>query len=615
MKDKKTNLNPPPKLKKKNGVWVKILIPALCLIAGAGAMAGLTYGVPAVGNLLINQEQTGGTVSPGQTSELQKSLNELKEKLTNSEKLLLQKDSEMQEKELHITKLTEEKTAIQKELEELKKLTEQDLNYFEMIQNLTAQLEEKTTALTSATAELEQLRVDKEQLTAQVDSLTIELKEVKEKLNNYESSVNLDKLQVENYNGTWYKNGTFEDYFVINNGIVTRGNNIENGVIQPMYNEMHMLLNSTGGQTIVLNDNGSKITFEDGTEYTKAAINITENAEVNIGIIAGTYKLNDDTLVLNSDNTAILNSSIYGAYTVTAIKKNVGGNVTYTHNIKVTLNNEESQILNLTLINNNCELLNESNDVWLKQQSETAVELIGGSATYINPIYKTNCYKLTIKTKNPITIENNKNVAISFNAIFDNYYLSAANNYAYINGLGKSTSLSGYSSSTVLYNKTGEIITSDTFTIYLYPSGKRGIQQGMYFTLYNGGKLGSETFNITNIEALGNVLEKDCVKLSDELMAQFVNSTYYKDCNPISDYYTGDFTTSDYSLNLTTDAATITPAAGEPITATEYTVAAKTDGTNIIHTVTLKFLENDTERTLTFELVNNSKELTNVVGL
>lgn len=84
-------------------------------------------------------------------------------------------------------------------------------------------------------------------------------------------------------------------------------------------------------------------------------------------------------------------------------------------------------------------------------------------------------------------------------------------------------------------------------------------------------------------------------------------TTFTKTCDAISDYYTGTFANGTLSVELTADSAVITPAGAEAITATSYTVTAVTDGTNIIHTITIVYSDAEgTEHTLTYEIKNNA---------
>ena len=95
-------------------------------------------------------------------------------------------------------------------------------------------------------------------------------------------------------------------------------------------------------------------------------------------------------------------------------------------------------------------------------------------------------------------------------------------------------------------------------------------------------------------------------------MEKYLTRTYYKTCSTISDYFIGNWSSETVSVNLTDNTATITPTGvEEPITATEFTVSAKTDGTNIIHTVTIKYTDaEEVAHTLTFDITNNATTTT-----
>ena len=579
-----------PQLRKKNGVWVKVLVPALCIVAGAGAMAGLVYGVPAINNAFITNKDGSTITKPGgEVLDLKNQISELTTKLQNATSLADERGNKINE--------------LNSQIEQIKA-------------DSALSEEEKQEQIKSLTAQLNQAVVDKEQAEGLVAGLQAQIEALQAKIDQMEGNAIVDTLQLENFVGTWYKNGTFEDYFTIEGTTITRGANEDKGVIYKLYNQVYLGLNSMDNTACSLSENGTKITLADGTEYTKSFINTVENTSINMGIIAGEYSYSTEKIVLNGDNTASYfdgTNTYHGAFTATATEKNVGGNITLTHYITLTINKDSGQeIMEFSLVNYNNKIIDNDNKFWIKQLSVNPVELVGSYTSNINQIYKNDCYKITIKSRNILTIENNKHVALSLNAIYDSYFKDATSTYAYINGQNKSSSLSGYSSSVGLYNKSGETISSDMFTIYLKPTGKRGVQQGMYFTLIDGGRIGGEDFDIVNIEVVGDALENDSVKLSDELMRKFVNPTYYKTCSTISDYYTGSWSNEAVSVDLTSETAIVTPTGiEEPITATEYTVTAKTDGTNIIHSVIIKYTDaEEVEHTLTFDITNNSTTTT-----
>lgn len=579
-----------PQLRKKNGVWVKVLVPVLCVVAGAGAMAGLVYGVPTINNAFITNKDGSTTKPSGEVLDLKNQISELTTKLQNATTLADERGSKIAE--------------LNSQIEQIKA-------------DSALSEEQKQEQINSLTAQLNQAVVDKEQAEGLVAGLQAQIEALQAKIDQMEGNAIIDTLQLENFVGTWYKNGTFEDYFTIEGTTITRGANVDKGVIYKLYNQVYLGLNSMDNTACTLSENGTKITLADGTVYTKSFINTVESVSINMGIIAGEYSYDTEKIVLNGDNTASYfdgTNTYYGAFTATATEKNVGGNITITHYITLTLNKDSGQeIMEFSLVNYNNKIIDNDNKFWIKQLSVNPVELVGSNISNINQVYKNDCYKITIKSRNILTIENNKYVSLSLNAIYDSYFMNATSTYAYINGGNKSDSLSGYSSSVGLYNKSGETISSDMFTIYLKPTGKRGVQQGMYFTLIDGGRIGGEDFDIVNIEVVGDALENDSVKLSDELMRKFVNPTYYKTCSTIADYFTGNWSSDSLSVNLTTEQATITPSGvEEPITATEFTVSAKTDGTNIIHSVTIKYTDaSEVEHTLTFDIINNANTTQN----
>lgn len=628
-----------PQLRKKNGVWLKVLVPALCVVAGAGTMAGLIYGVPAVNNAFItNKDNTNNSNSNLQTqienleneiskkdseiiaknelivnkelqiqnlnseivslneklelcsnydevvAELEQKTIELEQALANSET-----DSEtIQKLQSEVDTLTTQKNELQNEVDTLKEMLGDNINYAELVVSLQSQLTSTTEQLNSANAELAQLKVDKEQLSVRVEELETELAEVKEQLNNYVNTENIDKLNIASYDGTWYKNGTFEDYLIIENGVVGRGNNVDSGVLNVLYKEMYMFLNSTGGQVINLSENGTKITLEDGTEYTKFLINTLETTSINMGVIAGEYSYETERIVLNNDNTASYfdgNNTYYGAFTATATEKNVGGNITLTHYITLTINkNDVQEIMEFSLVNNN-RILNKKDgknfigiDSIETMENTKIIDPSGGASYYF--VYKLN--------------NNYSSISASYTPLY-----KKSNQFG--SGMSFGTSRS----------------TSSTSPVTLTLSNLNGIQYLKIGANNHNSSYGSVTtlysIAFTNFDCelirIEKLKDDKFLELSNELKSKIIASeVYYKTCSTISDYYTGSWSNEAVSVDLTSETATVTPAGvEEPITATEYVVTAKTDGTNIIHTVTIKYIDAEEQtHTISFEIVNNA---------
>ncbi len=384
-----------PNLRKKNGVWIKILVPMLCIVAGAGAMAGLTYGVPSVGNMLIKQNTQ---VKPD--SELQTQIKELKIKLEEANNLASTRLTKINELNTQIEINQTEKQNLLNQIETIKESAElSDSQKQKQINTLTIQVEALETTNTTLTAQLNQAVVDKEQAESVVAGLQAQIAELQAKIDKYEGNAIVDTLKLENFEGTWYKEGTFEDYFVINDKVITRGANIDKGVVYRLDNQVYFGLNSLNNTAVTLSENGTKITLADGTVYKNSYINTVEETTINMGWLSGEYSHSETKIVLNSDNTASYFDGIEtkaGAFTAKATKKNVGGNITITHYIELTLNNsDETQTTMELIMVGNGDLVN--GDI---NYTKTYIENFFGKTKPSD-----NYYKLTVKFKKTVTVD------------------------------------------------------------------------------------------------------------------------------------------------------------------------------------------------------------------
>ena len=553
-----------PQLRKKNGVWVKVLVPALCIVAGAGAMAGLVYGVPAVNNAFITNKDGTTTKPSGEVLDLKNQISELTTKLQNATTLADERGSKIAE--------------LNSQIEQIKA-------------DSALSEEQKQEQINSLTAQLNQAIIDKEQAESLVAGLQAQIEELQAKIDQMEGNAIIDTLQLENFVGTWYKNGTFEDYFTIEGTTITRGANEDKGVIYKLYNQVYLGLNSLQNTACELSENGTKITLADGTEYTKSFINTLENASINMGIIAGEYSYDTEKIVLNGDNTASYfdgTNTYHGAFTATATEKNVGGNITLTHYITLTLNKDSNQeTMEFSLVNDNGILLGETknfNGINIAETSENikTIEVSGGASYYfvyrINETLTTSQLKFSAVFKQTNQASNGLNMGnttVSKNGTEYSLNLTDYQNAKYLK-IGINHHYSSYDSVTTLF--------------------------GIVFNNVN--------LDLVRIEKVKN---DEFLELSDNLKSKIiVSETYYKTCSTIFDYFTGTWNSDSLSINLTTEQATITPSGvEEPITATEFTVTAKTDGTNIIHTVTIKYTDaEELEHTLTFDITNNATTTT-----
>lgn len=555
-----------PQLRKKNGVWVKVLVPALCIVAGAGAMAGLIYGVPAVNNAFITNKDGSTTKPSGEVLDLKNQISELTTKLQNATTLADERGNKIAE--------------LNSQIEQIK--ADSALNE-----------EEKQEQINSLTAQLNQAIVDKEQAEGLVAGLQAQIEELQAKIDQMEGNAVIDTLQLENFAGTWYKNGKFEDYFTIEGTTITRGANEDKGVIYKLYNQVYLGLNSMNNTACTLSENGTKITLADGTEYTKSFINTLENTSINMGIIAGEYSYNTEKIVLNSDNTASYfdgSNTYYGAFTATATEKNVGGNITLTHYITLTINKDSGQETMEFIINNN--------DVTLYGSEKNYEKIYAEGTTIVNitsDSYKNNCYKITLKLK--------ENLNLSKNARFG-VWLNNSSKF-YVNSRPSGTGSGTY------YELVPTIdLSIDYLTLYLRPTQE--VKENIDILLYDSRRVVYQStyydYTIVKVEKIGNPF---AVNFSENIEKMMFEKNY-KTCSTIADYFTGTWSSETVSVDLTSETATVTPTGvEEQITATEYTVTAKTDGTNIIHTVTIKYTDaSEVEHTLTFDITNNATTTT-----
>lgn len=561
-----------PQLRKKNGVWVKVLVPALCIVAGAGAMAGLIYGVPAVNNAFITNKDGSTTKPSGEVLDLKNQISELTTKLQNATTLADERGSKIAE--------------LNSQIEQIKA-------------DSALSEEEKQEQINSLTAQLNQAVVDKEQAEGLVAGLQAQIEALQAKIDQMEGNAIIDTLQLENFAGTWYKNGKFEDYFTIEGTTITRGANVDKGVIYKLYNQVYLGLNSMDNTACTLSENGTKITLADGTVYTKSFINTLENAPINIGIIAGEYSYGAEKIVLNSDNTASYfdgTNTYYGAFTATATEKNVGGNITLTHYITLTINKDSGQeTMEFSLLNKDRRLIAENKTYECTQPFTGTVLFKSGTTDYTF----NNVLKIIISLNKPITLEQGKGLYINPG----NEYVRKINNVSMISN-GTFQGLYG------LYNTSDENLLITALELYCEPYAntssyeKNIVLNEDSFYVFAGKNTTSDiiTTKIIAIEEIGKAY----------LHATLNEQINYKICSTISDYYTGSWNSDSLSINLTTEQATVTPSGvEEPITATEYTVTAKTDGTNIIHTVTIKYTDaEEVEHTLTFDITNNATTTT-----
>lgn len=533
-------------------------------------------------NLVLKSELSS------KTSELESTKSELNTK----ENLIVEKNNKIQELNTEIENLNSE-------IARYKELAGSDVNYLDLISTLDSQLKAKTTELDTANAELEQLRADKETLTNRVTELEAQVEALEAELTGYKTLGEVDHLKVSNYNGTWYKNGEFSDYYVISDGIVTHNNNEDNGVINPVNNEMLMFL-SASSQTITLAQDGMSFINSTGDIYKKFYINTIKEVTPSLGRIAGTYNLDSITIELKADNTLVYtdeDGTYYGAYLVKSEERNIGGNIKVNNTITATINKDDEKI-SKTLKYTDFEtyLTDENNIGWEKIKIFEGVVLSGSPTEQFDPTTLINNYVImTVKFPEFITVNPGEKTMIT---------------------VGHNLTCNGVKGSCeYFYNLSDSVIYSNIFTFYIE---KNNFQSQAIYLPYikNRGNLYSSSYDTELLQFIevGTVI-KDvnyypyCTEVLNYRIEKLGNNQLSTiNCSPIEDYITGTY--SDEKNNLSVAISdisngTITLEDGDPITATSVTTTATTDGYDIYHTIEIKYSASDTSHTLVINLKND----------
>lgn len=502
--------------------------------------------------------------------------------------------------------LNQENADLKQELDTYKELVGSDVNYLDIINNLQKELESTTTSLTTANAELEQLRTDKLALETRVSELETELAQVKEELKGYKDSENIDKLNVANYKGTWYLDGTFEDYFNIDEtGVAIHNANEDSGRVMNLYNQMYLFMNDEGSTAVTLADDGNSFTTADGQVYSRFYINTIETIVPNLIYTSGTYIYQDTSISLNSDNTLSYfdgTNTYHGAYVVTAQKKNVGGNISTIYYFNLTIQKEDDTIIkNFECVLGSSILVDIDESISYSLQQMNPVVLSGSESFTLDSVPAT-YLKLTIKTSKNLTIQPGE--YLRFNLIVR--LTLSGSNIVNVNGssvYGNNYSYGIMEKSFDLYNYTDEDICSNTFDLYVYG----------YISLYG---FSSVTFNTESIPFEVISVSGDGDFSSDYLKNHYPKETetFMITCDSVQDYTNGSYSNSNIDIALSEDTAIITPVGSDSINANSYNVSAYTDGTNIYQTVTITYtttelvdeVETEVEHTLVLELENNS---------
>lgn len=506
----------------------------------------------------------------------------LNAELITANNTIKSKDEAITSKEKEIATLTSDKEKLQADLDKYKELAGSDVNYIELVNTLQTQLTEKTTALTTATAELEQLRTDKEILTARVAELETEREQLIEELANYRSMDNIDKLKVENFNGRWYEESTFKSYYTIENGVATLNANEDKGLLNNIYGQMYIMMNTSGGKPVTLSDDGTYFTTEDGTKYSKFYTNTVRSVTPNYSF-AGTYSKDTTMIKINADNTLTLSDSTgnyTGAYVVTAKEKNVGGNITIINTITATYQINDEAVEKVYIVTSNENVLVDSDNCSFSKVSFDS--FIPNSDKFTLP---DRYIKFVFKN---LQKSNNFNFCLSGSTSSGTSYIVNGKSVSYNNQYG---SQSSWSQSFSFYSSTSFI------EFYVYGI-RTDIKKLMFSYIY-------PSFSLVDVDYFGYTVDefKPVGIIKEVYFANHDYGLYKQDCHPVSDYVVGTYSNEQNTLTLTSDTATI-----NDITATSYDVTAKTDGVDIYQTVTIKYTttvdEVETTHTLVLELKN-----------
>lgn len=582
------------------------------VLIGAGAILGISQ-IPSVGNAIIKGNNSSSSIEnvekDNQISNLEISNTKLKQDIENLNNQLSEANSEIElknaqivEKENQIETLSKEKASLQSDLDMYKELAGNDVNYIDLLASVQSQLDEKTSLLNSATAELEQLRIDKTSLETRVSELETELEATKQELANYKTLGDIDKLNISHYDGTWYLNGTFEDYYTIENGVVTHNANQDKGLLNTIYNQMYLMMNTAGGTEVTLSDDGTSFVTADNKTYSKFYIN-TENTVTPNYLYCGTYSNGTTQIKLNPDNTTTMTdgeNTYTGAYLVTTKEKNIGGNITRYNTITATYQTDSGPIVKVFNNTSRNNLLDDGDTVYSQTEYMSGAILSSKSTEpYAVP---TDYYcKIIVKTDSLVTINPGESVSIRFSYGNERKDSSYGNNASLvINDVKVGTKSTYYLAN--FYNASEEKISTNLFEFYSI-SCSWG-----YYAIKDVVEIGDISADIVSVE-------KGTYSGVGELFGEFyriyknslVSEVNTIPCQAIFDYTNGTYSDDTNTILLSEDTATV-----NNITATTYGVTATTDGTDIYQTVTLTYIttdEEEAETTHTVVLTFKNKQL------
>lgn len=566
---------------------------SLGILLGAGGLCGIAQ-IPNVRDMILKTDSNSTTSIDSEEVDklkddnfnLSTQVDSLNSELKLAQEQIVQKDNLIKMKNDEISILNSEKMDLQnrlstalKEKEQLESLVGSDTSQLiSSISTLTAQLEEKTNELNTANIELEQLRADKTSLTTRVSELETLLNQVQEELANYKSLDDIEVLNIANFEGKWYLNGTFEDLIIIKDGVVTH--NGDTGIIQCLNNQVYLFM-SNSSEPVNLSVDGNSFSTSDGSTYSKFYINTSTSCLPNYGEFCGSYSYDRNTITLNSDNTLNVNDGVntyYGSYIVTSIEKNIGGNIKIINSISATINvGDVQETKEYEVVSNSNQLIDIStSDCY--QKTDSAPILLAES----NYSIPTSGYyvKAVIRTDKPIILKPG-----STYPLYLSVYGPSAGSYdiGYINGTHLGSATKPYVSKNISYIYNGDSVISATdfvFYISMYSNSAYvdfiNSFDGVGVTLIEKVYLSNQTYALNRM----NVSESS------------LNSNSTIECVPIDDYINGNYSMDSTSISISSNDVSIS-SSDETLNPTikSYDVTARTDGYDIYQTATIVYTE------------------------
>lgn len=573
----------------------KALIAGITAVALVGGTAGVCFGVPQI------------------RESIKASISQIKDNNKNDISSDKNNDSSISKEDYE--KLLSENTKLKTENGILK----QDNN------NLSNSLLESNSALSNSNNALLQRDESISGLLSDNENLQ---KQLENALNGDVQLTAPDKLKIEKYNGTWYKNGTFEDYYTIKDGVVTKGANTNRGILQVMFGQMYLIFNDGDMIAVTLSDNGRSFLTDDDVKYTNTFITFAENVKPQMGYIIGSYNNIDESIDLYSDNIIRCvkgNVTLYGAYSVNAVRKNIGGNYTYVQKVNATINKTNNDSITRTFnIVNNGDLVEDTGVTFNSTYKENTIVSVSDE-------YKTDCLKYTINFTRPIDVKSLKEqgatkLKIQVPFVFSTYYKPVY----YLNGVGSSEY--GSAGSGGYYHYVYIALddccdTLDTLTLYLKTSSitncyiKNATSWSLSFCNDSNASIKSvytSDFSIIDFDIIGTPVYNPQKYVPADVLSLY-NTTFYKECNAVNSWVNGTYETeNDTTITILDDIVTISTSetindsvVKSDTPADSITITAKTDGTDIIQSVTIKYTLNGTSHTITFDITNNTKTITN----